>query len=220
MGYLERLMGKNEKIVFTTRQHWIMIIGTFLVNGFIILVLWGIGGVLWWLGVLKALSWLPLAVTGLVSLFFLWRLILDWLHWYNDMYAVTNRRIIQIAGVINKHTIDSSLEKINDLVLNQSALGRMLGYGDLEILTGSEIGVNLLRRIADPVHFKTEMLNQKEAMGETDAFESKAKRTLSAEAPAMGDVPELIAELDELRKKGLITDAEFQEKKSKLLSQI
>jgi len=33
-------------------------------------------------------------------------------------------------------------------------------------------------------------------------------------------VPELIGELDELRKKGLITDAEFQAKKAKLLSQI
>jgi uncharacterized membrane protein YdbT with pleckstrin-like domain len=220
MGYLEGLMGKNEKIVLTTRQHWITIVGTFLVNGFIILVLWGIGGILWWLDILKALVWLPLAIMGLVSLLFLWRLILDWLHWYNDMYAVTNRRIIQISGVINKHTIDSSLEKINDLVLNQSALGRMLGYGDLEILTGSEIGVNVLRRIADPVRFKTEMLNQKEGMSEMDAFESKAKRTLAAEAPSAGDVPELIAELDELRKKGLITDAEFQEKKSKLLSRI
>jgi uncharacterized membrane protein YdbT with pleckstrin-like domain len=220
MGYLEGLMGKNEKIVLTTRQHWITIVGTFLVNGFVILVLWGIGGILWWLDILKALVWLPLAIMGLVSLLFLWRLILDWLHWYNDMYAVTNRRIIQISGVINKHTIDSSLEKINDLVLNQSALGRMLGYGDLEILTGSEIGVNVLRRIADPVRFKTEMLNQKEGMSEMDAFESKAKRTLAAEAPSAGDVPELIAELDELRKKGLITDAEFQEKKSKLLSRI
>ena len=33
-------------------------------------------------------------------------------------------------------------------------------------------------------------------------------------------VPELIAELDELRKKGLLTDAEFEEKKRKLLDRI
>ena len=64
------------------------------------------------------------------------------------------------------------------------------------------------------------MLDQKEGMNEMDAFESKAKRALSSEAPTAGDVPELIAELDELRKKGLLTDAEFQEKKAKLLSRI
>jgi len=220
MGYLEDLMGKNEQIVLTTRQHWITIIGSLLINGFFFLLLWGIGVALATLGAVILASWIPLVVVGLLSLFPLWRLVADWLHWWNDAFIVTNRRIIQAQGVFNKHIIDSSLEKINDVVLTQSVLGRMLGYGNVEILTGSEIGVNLLKRITDPVRFKTEMLNQKEGMGEMDAFESKAKRTLNAAAPSAGDVPELIGELDELRKKGLITDAEFQAKKAKLLSQI
>ena len=220
MGYLEALMGKNEQIVLTTRQHWITIVGSLLINGFFFLLLWGIGVALAFLAVAIFPLWIPLVVVGLLSLFPLWRLVADLLHWWNDAFIVTNRRIIQAQGVINKHVIDSSLEKINDVVLTQSMLGRMLGYGDVEILTGSEIGVNLLKRITDPVHFKTEMLNQKEGMNEMDAFESKAKRTLNAAAPSAGDVPELIAELDELRKKGLITDAEFQAKKTKLLSQI
>ena len=218
MGYLEDLMGKNEKIVLTTRQHWITIVGALLVNGFLVLLLLGIGVISSLF--LGPLGWIAIAVTGIIALVPLWRLVSDWLHWSNDLYVVTNRRIIQAQGVINKHVIDSSLEKINDVVLTQSALGRMLGYGDLEILTGSEIGVNLLRRIAEPVRFKTEMLNQKEAMGQMGAFEARAQRTLAAAPPTAGDVPELIAELDELRKKGLITDAEFQDKKAKLLSQI
>jgi uncharacterized membrane protein YdbT with pleckstrin-like domain len=220
MGYLEDLMGKNEQIVLTTRQHWITIIGSLLINGFFFLLLWGIGVALATLGAVILASWIPLVVVGLLSLFPLWRLVSDWLHWWNDAFIVTNRRIIQAQGVFNKHIIDSSLEKINDVVLTQSVLGRLLGYGDVEILTGSEIGVNLLKRITDPVRFKTEMLNQKEGMNEMDAFESKAKRTLNAAAPSAGDVPELIGELDELRKKGLITDAEFQEKKAKLLARI
>lgn len=183
MGYLENLMGKNEQIVLITRQHWIMIVGALLVNGFFILLLLGIGVAFLLLPILGPFSWVPLAVAGVISLVPLWRLVADWLHWQNDMYVVTSRRIIQAQGVINKHVIDSSLEKINDVVLTQSVLGRMLSYGDLEILTGSEIGVNLLRRITDPVRFKTEMLNQKEAMGELGAFESKAKRSLAASAP-------------------------------------
>ena len=39
---------------------------------------------------------------------------------------------------------DSSLEKINDAVLEQSFFGRMLGYGDLDVLTASEIGVDAM----------------------------------------------------------------------------
>ena len=218
MGYLEDLMGKNEKIVLTTRPHWITIVGTLLINGFLVLLLLGIGVISSIF--LGPVGWIAIAVAGVIALAPLWRLVSDWLHWLNDLYVVTNRRIIQAQGIINKHVIDSSLEKINDVVLTQSALGRMLGYGDLQILTGSEIGVNLLRRISEPVRFKTEMLNQKEAMGQMDAFEARAQRTLTAAPPTAGDVPELIAELDELRKKGLITDAEFQDKKAKLLAQI
>ena len=71
-----------------------------------------------------------------------------------------------------------------------------------------------------PVKFKTEMLNQKEALSQLDIFEGKAGRVLSEEAPSRGDIPELIAELDELRKKGAITDEEFQDKKKTLLAKL
>ncbi len=226
MGYLEGLMGKNERIVLITRQHWIVVLGTILVNGFFIVLLLGIGVLATILGApilagfLGPFTWAPLAVMAVIAILPLWNLMWEYLHWWNDMYVVTTRRIIQVEGIINKHTIDSSLEKINDVVLTQSALGRMLSYGDLEILTGSEIGVNLLRRISEPVRFKTEMLNQKEGLGELDAFESVARRTMAEGQPVTSDIPALIAQLDDLRKKGLITDAEFQAKKTKLLSQI
>ncbi len=82
-----------------------------------------------------------------------------------EEYIVTNRRVIQTAGVFNKHVIDSSLEKVNDVVLTETVLGRLFDYGNIEILTASEMGVNLLRHIVSPVKFKTEMLNQKERVG-------------------------------------------------------
>ncbi len=52
---------------------------------------------------------------------------------------------MQISGIFNKSVIDSSLEKVNDIKMDQSALGRMFGYGDIEILTASELGVNLFK---------------------------------------------------------------------------
>jgi uncharacterized membrane protein YdbT with pleckstrin-like domain len=135
------------------------------------------------------------------------------LEWWNEEYLVTNRRVVQAEGVINKHVIDSSLEKVNDVVLNQSFLGRLLDYGDIEILTASEIGVNQLHKIASPVQFKTQMLNQKEAMGTDEHF----GRPNTHEQQ---DVPGLIAELDELRKQGVLTEEEFQQKKAQLLAKM
>ena len=63
------------------------------------------------------------------------------LQYINLEYVVTNRRVIEVSGVLNKRTTDSSLEKINDAVLTQSIFGRIFGFGDLDILTASESGI-------------------------------------------------------------------------------
>jgi membrane protein YdbS with pleckstrin-like domain len=216
MGYLESLMGEKEKIALKERQHWLVIAPK--------LLLWSAVALLVVLvtAVLTVAS--PLDGVALVLLLALvvpfWRMMVDLLNWWNEQYVITNRRVIQLEGIINKHSIDSSLEKVNDVVLEQSAMGRMLNYGDVQILTASEIGVNLFRRIARPVRFKTQMLNQKEGLGDLGAFEGRARRVLAEEAPSKGDIPELIAELDELRKRGIITDEEFQDKKKALLEKL
>jgi uncharacterized membrane protein YdbT with pleckstrin-like domain len=215
MGYLEGLMGQKEGIVFKGRQHWLVLVPK--------LALWTVASLLI---VLIALGLALTPVDGLALVLILalvfpfWRIVVTLLNWWNEQYVITNRRVIQLEGVINKHSIDSSLEKVNDVVLEQSALGRILNYGDVKILTASEIGVNLFRRMARPVRFKTEMLNQKEALGQLEVFEGRATRVLSEEAPSPGDIPELIAELDELRKRGIITNEEFQDKKRALLAKL
>ncbi|MGE5138511.1 MAG: SHOCT domain-containing protein, partial [Rudaea sp.] len=110
---------------------------------------------------------------------------------------------------------ESSLEKVNDVKMSQSVLGRMLDYGDLEILTASELAPNVFRRIASPIKFKTAMLNQKEAMGNVDEMPQQP-----GIPPARPDVPALLANLDALRKQGIITEDEFERKKQELLARI
>lgn len=215
MGYLEGLMGRREEIVFKSRQHWLVIVPKLLLWTVVLLLV---------VLITVSLALTPLHGRALVLLlalaFPLWRIMVNSLNWWNEQYVITNRRVIQLEGIINKHSIDSSLEKVNDVVLQQSAIGRVLNYGDVQILTASELGVNLFRRMARPVRFKTEMLNQKEAMSQLDIFEDKAARVLDEEAPTAGDIPDLIAELDELRKRRIITDEEFQEKKKALLARL
>jgi uncharacterized membrane protein YdbT with pleckstrin-like domain len=213
MGYVETLMGKNERIVIKTRQHWMVLAGSIVGNLMMALVIIVIAVGLIISGVAAPIA-LPLTLLGLILLLIpAWLFIRDYLAWWNEEYMITNRRVVQAEGVMNKRVIDSSLEKVNDVVLNQSFMGRVLDYGDVEILTASEIGVNKLHMIAHPVAFKTEMLNQKEALGSDEHFGSHG-------VIGQGDVPSMIAELDELRKQGVLTEAEFQEKKSQLLSKM
>ncbi|MBI5300834.1 MAG: PH domain-containing protein [Chloroflexi bacterium] len=207
MGYVEELLGKNEQIVVRTRKHWMVLAQSFVGNLVFTIVI-------------VAVTIALLAATvgiGILALMFLFvpgaLFLRDYLAWSNEEYLVTNQRVIQMAGVINKHVIDSSLEKVNDVVLDQSALGRIFNYGNIEILTASESGINKLVHIAEPIVFKTEMLNQKEALS----------RPASPALPALDGpeaIPLLIAQLDDLRRRGILSDAEFQQKKAELLTKM
>ncbi len=224
MGYIESLMARNESIAFITHQHWIVLLRAFIANLFLcILIVAVVVGLFLIIPLLPPLAptlpILPLVPLVLLLIPFA-RMGFKIIKWWNESYIITNRRVIQTEGIINKHVIDSSLEKVNDVVLNQSALGRILGYGDVEILTASEIGANRFERIAGPVRFKTEMLNQKEGMGQLDDFGRRADRALDAAPPTAEDIPELIAELDELRRKGVISEEEFAEKREKLMGRL
>lgn len=202
--YINTLLGDNEKMLLVTRQHWFVLFGNILLEVVFIIIL------LVALTVAMVLS--PLVAIGyLVLLIPLGTMIRDILIWYNRQYIVSNRRVMQVNGIINKNVIDSSLEKVNDVKMSQSFFGRIFNYGTVEILTASELGVNLFNKIEDPVHFKTAMLNAKEKLGyhENGQFQQASQ-----------DIPGMIAKLDDLRKQGILTEEEFQQKKGTLLTKL
>jgi len=207
--YIQSLMGENEKILLITRQHWFVLFRAIVAEILIILILIAAS-------IAVSVAYppaLPLApiIALLLSLFPVVGMLRDILIWYNRQYIVTNRRVIQISGVINKNVVDSSLEKVNDVKMSQSFFGRIFDYGNVEILTASELGVNQFQRIGDPVHFKIAMLNAKEKLG----FEENARVVKPAD-----DIPTLIAKLDELRVQGIVSEEEFQAKKGELLAKM
>jgi uncharacterized membrane protein YdbT with pleckstrin-like domain len=138
-------------------------------------------------------------------------LLRDLLIWRNRQYIVTNWRVIQITGIFNKEVSDSSLEKVNDVRLEQSFWGRILNYGNIEILTASELGVSKFNKVGRPIRLKTAMLNAKESLNQgTSDFGRRSE----------GDLVDLIAQLDSLRKHGVLSEEEFQQKKDDLLARL
>lgn len=205
--YLKSLLGDSEEILLITRQHWFLLVSAILLE--VVLTI----AVL--VGVTFALALSPLAAIGyLLVLFPLSRGLYDFMNWQNVQYVVTNRRVIHLTGVVNKNVTDSSLEKVNDVKMEQPFFGRLFGYGDLEILTASEAGIARFRRIGDPIRFKTTMLNAKQRLGDEDL------RPGAGRAISPGDIPEMIAELDQLRRQGILSAEEFEAKKRELLKQM
>ncbi len=165
MRYADSLLSEGEVVVLRTRQHWLAL----LMRARVALLLWLIGivllGLIIWFNVQAGLIRDLLSAAALVALFaglivFLWAF---W-HWWAQDYIVTNRRLLKVTGVLNKRSGDSSLEMINDAILNQSLWGRILNYGDLEIMTAAEVAVDRYRMIIGPKEFKKTMLNQKHAL--------------------------------------------------------
>jgi hypothetical protein len=164
MAYADGLLSKGERITHREKQHWWVFVwgARFTILAIIVaIVFFFLGGNLspdGSSGTFRSiLSWITAAlfVGGLALL--LWTT----LRYLNQEYVLTNRRVLQVEGVFNKRVVDSSLEKINDAVLEQSIFGRALGFGDLKILTASEAAISEFKMIRNPIQFKKAMLDAK-----------------------------------------------------------
>ena len=206
--YLKTLLGDNEQVLFVTHQHWLVLAGEIVSESILAVALVVVVSLTWAL-------WLPnpmVALGYLLVILPLISLLRDVLIWSNRKYVVTSRRVIQLFGVFNKNVTDSSLEKVNDVKMSQSYLGRMFDYGDIEILTASELGVNKFTHIGRPIQYKTAMINAKEKLERVPAVAAPARPTGSRE--------DLLVKLEELRQHGVLTEEEFQAKKADLLKKM
>ena len=164
MSYADGLLSTGERIIHRAKQHpFVFVWGarwTILAVIIAILLFW-VGGSLGPDGVSGSLRMLVGWVTAI--LFFGGIAVFAWtvLRYINQEYVLTNRRVIQVEGVLNRNATDSSLEKINDAVLSQSVFGRMLNFGDLTVLTAAESGIERMRMLRGPIVFKKAMLDAK-----------------------------------------------------------
>ena len=53
---------------------------------------------------------------------------------YTDEFAITNKRVIIKTGLISRKTLEMNLSKIESVNVDQSILGRILGYGTIKII--------------------------------------------------------------------------------------
>jgi membrane protein YdbS with pleckstrin-like domain len=205
--------------------------------------------------------------------------VISYLVWQAEQYIITNERVIQVEGILNKKEYTTSLEKINDIETDQTLFGRMLGYGTVQLLTGSDSGVNRLDYLDKPFEFKKIMLNAKNRYyGDASDFAPGGPRRYADDedkqpfpqqprksnqayavppaapvyqndprgyvpaAPSQGQsyqqptnayqnqnqnqpvtpqqIADSIAQLARLRDNGIISEAEFQNKKNELMNRL
>lgn len=129
----------------------------------------------------------------------------------SNEHVLTNRRMIQQTGILNKRSMDAPLDKVNNVEHWQTVWGRMLGYGDVEIDTASEHGATRFRDIRRPLEFKSAIV------AATEAYRS---RRFAPVAPATPSGADRIRQLKALLDDGLISAEEFEAKRQQLLKEI
>jgi uncharacterized membrane protein YdbT with pleckstrin-like domain len=69
-------------------------------------------------------------------------------------FAITDRRVIYKTGLLRRHTLEMSRGRIESVDVDQSILGRILGYGTITV-RGTGGGLEPIRNVADPLRFRT-----------------------------------------------------------------
>jgi uncharacterized membrane protein YdbT with pleckstrin-like domain len=136
-------------------------------------------------------------------------------------YVLTDRRLLRLRGILSQSSMDSYLDKINNVEHHQTLWGRLLGYGDVEIDTASESGAEVFPQISHPLAFKRAVDAATAAYHATATGAGAAGGT--RQGPAAAAAPsgaERLRELKRLLDDGLITQAEFESKRKQLLEQI
>ena len=93
--------------------------------------------------------WIIFISLGALFTLFLKPIIEKW----TSEFAITNKRVVIKTGLISRKTIEMNLQKIESVNVDQSILGRILGYGDLHLI-GTGGTRETFRKIRKPIVFR------------------------------------------------------------------
>lgn len=99
-----------------------------------------------WVTFLPIIGWAVLVVTLPVALY-------QYLQLRCLEQAVTNKRLVHKEGIISRRTAEMKLTAIETVEMDQSVMGRLLGYGHVRI-TGRGTSSVILRSVKDPIAAK------------------------------------------------------------------
>ena len=203
MPYPKRLLNDYETVALDLHPHWwyfawpaISLIGAIVVA--ILAVVFTDGDVE------KGLGWVTIALIVVCALW----LVVRYLKWATTNFVITSDRIIFRSGVLAKSGIEIPLERVNNVLFNQSVFERMLGAGDLLIESGGEAGQQRFTDIRQPGQVQNLIHSQME-VNESRRFRGQSSGI---------DVASQLEKLEGLLERGTISRDEFEQQKRKLLS--
>ncbi len=144
MSYVRSILDSNEQVLLSAHLHWINYFRTFFLLFIAAIAVVG--------AVLAPKSYLFLLAIIFVA-FALLVLVRSLLDMKSTELAVTDRRVIYKTGILQRHTMEQQLNRIDSVSVDQTFLGRMLNYGEVEI-RGSGNSFTPTHKISHPLEFR------------------------------------------------------------------
>ena len=214
MGFDPKLLNSNEEVLLDLRPHWWFIVPQAALVALAVVATAVAGS----LGAPAVL----LYILGVLIVIALVNFAVRYITWAGVNFVVTTDRLIFRSGVFSKKGIEIPLERINTVFFNSTLFERMVGSGDLTVESAGEGGQQNFDNVRKPQLIQQEIyraieINKNQEF--TAMAEAHASTSVAAPAPALS-IPEQIEQLDQLRIRGVITETEFQTKKTELLNRM
>jgi len=137
--------------------------------------------------------------------------------WYFTHFFVSTDRVVNRSGVLNRQGVEIPIERVNTVFFEQNFVERLVGAGDVLVESAGESGVQRFFDIANPLAVQERLQQQIEAR--------KFKESPSSDVDDIrrkdnSEISERIIELNDLRRQGILSFTEFEEKKTELLSRM
>jgi uncharacterized membrane protein YdbT with pleckstrin-like domain len=165
MSYIESNLVAGEQVIYKTRLHWIVMLGHVLLG----CLLFALPGaiLLYYAFTLHSMdttlkhvmdaAGAALLVCGLIAI------LMGIVRRSATEMAVTNRRVVVKTGLASRRTIEMLLNKVETIEVQETALGRLMGYGTV-VLVGTGGSTEPFHKVAHPLEFRGAVQQQIEKL--------------------------------------------------------
>jgi len=163
MGYVEKNLTSGETLLYKTRHHWVVLLGPIfiavLLLALAVALLVGSSGNRRDSGNWTTAAEAATIVGALLVLAAMGTFVYGIAKRNATEMAVTNRRVLIKTGLMSRRTLDLMLARVESIAVEETAFGRMLGYGSL-VVRGTGGTPEPFEKIAHPQEFRRAVQEQ------------------------------------------------------------
>ena len=204
MGYARHRLNEGEDVLVDVRPHWWFLSGPAAVTVLVI-----VGSMT--AAVAGTPHWTVWAFLVALAASVIW-LAARYARWATTRLVVTTSRVIDQRGVLARRGREIPLSALSDIGYRQTFLGRVIGMGDVLLESAGKAGQEVFADLPHPAEIHNEIYRQLQFW--------RRPAPVGGTTTAGTSIIDQIDQLDQLRRRGVLTDAEFEAKKSQLLGRI